>query len=40
MKTMIESWKNTDIIEPIITIRSTLKDSDLPALETLVEAMA
>lgn len=40
MKTMIESWKNTDIVEPIITIRSTLKDSDLPALETLVEAMA
>ena len=40
MKAMIESWKNTDIIEPIITIRSTLKDSDLPALETLVEAMA
>ena len=40
MKTMIESWKNTDIIEPIITIRSTLKDSDIPALETLVEAMA
>ena len=40
MKTMIESWKNTDIIEPIITIRSTMKDSDLPALQALVDAMA
>lgn len=40
MKTMIESWKNTDIVEPIITIRSTLKDSDLPALQALVDAMA
>ena len=40
MKTMIESWKNTDIIEPIITIHSTMKDSDLPALQALVDAMA
>ena len=40
MKTMIESWKNTDIVEPIITIRSTMKDSDLPALQALVDAMA
>ncbi len=40
MKTMIESWKNTDIVEPIITIRSTMKDSDLSALQALVDAMA
>lgn len=40
MKTMIESWKNTDIVEPIITIRSTMKDSDLPALQALIDAMA
>ena len=40
MKTMIESWKNTDIVKPIITIRSTMKDSDLPALQALVDAMA
>ena len=40
MTTMIESWKNTDIVEPIITIRSTMKDSDLSALQALVDAMA
>lgn len=39
MKALIEGWKNTDIVEPMVTIRSTMKESDMEAIETLVEAM-
>ncbi len=39
MKAMLETMKNIDIAEPIVTIKSTLKDSDIPSLEALAEAM-
>lgn len=39
MKTMLEDMKNIEIVEPMVTIKSTLKESDLPALEALAEAM-
>lgn len=39
MKAMLETMKNIDIAEPVVTIKSTLKESDLPALEALAEAM-
>lgn len=39
MRPVLESLKDVEIVEPVVTIRSTLKDSDLPALEALAEAM-
>lgn len=39
MRGVLESLKNVEIAEPVVTIRSTLKDSDIPALEQLAEAM-
>ena len=39
MRGVLESLKNVEIAEPVVTIRSTLKDSDIPALEQLAEAL-
>ena len=39
MKDILGKMKNLEIIDPMVTIRSTLKDSDMSALEALVEAM-
>ena len=36
MRTMLESMKNVGIVEPLVTIRSRMKDSDLPEMEKLV----
>lgn len=37
MKELLEQMKNTTIVEPIVTIRSTMKDSDIPALKALAD---
>ena len=39
MKEMVESMKNCEIIAPLVTIRSRMKDSDLPQMEALVDAV-
>ena len=39
MKSILETMKNIDLVEEIVTIRSTMKTADLPALERMVEAM-
>jgi hypothetical protein len=39
MKDMLGKMKELDIIEPIVTIRSTMKQSDLPAMEALADAI-
>lgn len=39
MKAMLEPLKEIEIIEPIVTIRSRMKQSDIPALESLVGAI-
>ncbi len=39
MKPIIESMKNIDLVEDIVTIRSTMKDSDMAAIEKLVDSM-
>ena len=39
MKGMIETMKEIEIVEPMITIRSTMKRGDIPALEALADAM-
>lgn len=39
MKEMFSSMKDVEIIEPVVTIRSRMKDSDIPALEKLAESI-
>ena len=36
MKEMIGQMKDCEILEPMVTIRSRMKDSDLPQLEALI----
>ena len=37
MKAILETMKNLEIVEPVVTIRSTLKESDLPELNKLAD---
>ena len=37
MKNILQEMKDIDIIEPTITIQSTLKETDMPALKELVK---
>ena len=39
MRTMLERMKDVDIVEPMVTIRSTLKSGDFPKLEALADAL-
>lgn len=39
MRAMIEQLKDCEIVEPMVTIRSRMKEADLPQLELLVQAM-
>lgn len=39
MKTVLDTMKNIEVVEPVVTIKSTLKESDIPALEQLADAM-
>ena len=39
MKGILEGLKEVTLVEPVVTIRSVLKDSDLPELEKLADAM-
>lgn len=39
MRAMIEKLKDCEIVEPMVTIRSRMKEADLPQLELLAQAM-
>ena len=39
MKSMLESMKEIEIVEPMVTIRSAMKQGDVPALEALADAI-
>lgn len=39
MRAMIEQLKDYEIVEPMVTIRSRMKEADLPQLELLAQAM-
>ncbi len=39
MRSMLEQMKQVEIVEPMVTIRSRMKASDMPALEALADAM-
>lgn len=39
MRRILDSMKNITVIEPIVTIKSTLKEKDIPQLEELADAL-
>lgn len=39
MKTILSTMKDVTIVEPTVTIMSTMKESDYPAMEALVNAI-
>ena len=39
MKGMLETMKEIEIVEPMVTIRSAMKQGDIPALEALADAI-
>ena len=39
MRALLEPMKNITIVEPTVTLRSALKDSDIPALEALADVI-
>ena len=39
MKDMLETMKDIEIVEPMVTIRSAMKQGDIPALEALADAI-
>ena len=40
MKGMLESMKNITILEPVVTIRSAMKESDMDTIDALVKSVA
>ena len=40
MKAILETMKNVTIVDPLVTIKSTMKDADIPALEALADMVA
>jgi flavorubredoxin len=39
MRAIIEQMKNVNIVEPMVTIRSAMKEADIPAMEALADAI-
>ena len=39
MRSMLEEMKAVEIVEPMVTIRSRMKESDIPSMQQLVEAL-
>ena len=39
MRSMLETMKDVEIVEPVVTIRSRMKQEDIPALEVLADAL-
>ena len=39
MRAIIEQMKNVNIVEPTVTLRSSMKEADIPALEALADAV-
>ena len=39
IRTILEGMKSIEIVEPMVTIRSRMKESGLPAMEQLAEAL-
>ena len=39
MRSMLEGMKNMDIVEPMVTIRSRMKEEDIPVMEEMAAAL-
>ena len=40
MKEILGTMRNVTIVEPSVTIKSTMKETDVPAMEALADAIA
>ena len=40
MREIVDTLKDVTVVEPVVTIRSTMKDADLEAMEALAEVIA
>ena len=40
MKAILETMKNVSVVEPLVTIKSTLKEENMADLEALADAIA
>lgn len=40
MKGMLDAMKEITVVEPVVTVRGALKESDIPSLEQMAEALA
>jgi hypothetical protein len=40
MKQQLETMKDITLVEPVVTIKSAMKETDLPAMEELAKAIA
>ena len=38
-RSILDTMKNITIVEPVVTIKSALKENDIPALEELADAL-
>lgn len=38
-KAIAENWKNVQVLDPVVTIKSTMKESDIPNIEALADAV-
>ena len=39
MRAMLEQMKGVEIVDPVVTIQSTLKQSNIPTMEALADAL-
>ena len=39
MKGMLDAMKEITVVEPVVTVRGALKESDIPALEQMADAL-
>ena len=39
MKGMLDAMKEITVVEPVVTVRGALKESDIPSLEQMAEAL-
>ena len=40
MKQLLEGMKDINIVEPVVTIKSVMKEQDIPAMEKLAKCIA
>ncbi|MCR5103250.1 MAG: FprA family A-type flavoprotein [Eubacterium sp.] len=39
IKGIVENWKNVEVLDPVVTIRSTMKEADIPNIQALADSV-